>query len=65
MILGLLTVIYRVPELAAAKVWDCDAFEVAPYFEEPYYLGFNIAGYELVSDPDPTVGAAGTGLAVA
>ncbi len=65
MILGLRTVIYRVPELAAAKVSDRNAFEVAPYFDEPYYVGFNIAGYELGLDPDPTVGAAGTGLAVA
>ncbi len=52
-ILGLRTVISRVPELAAAKVWYRNAFEVAPYFDEPYYVGFNIAGYELGLDPTP------------
>jgi len=45
--LGLRTTIYKVPDLAKAKVWYTRAFEVEPYFDEPFYVGFNIKGYEL------------------
>ncbi len=46
-ILGLRTTIYKVQELQKAKEWYTKAFGVSPYFEEPYYVGFNIGGYEL------------------
>jgi predicted enzyme related to lactoylglutathione lyase len=52
MLLGLRTVIYHVPDLAAAKAWYSAAFGVAPYFDEPFYVGFEIGGYELGLDPD-------------
>ena len=52
MLLGLRTVIYHAPDLAAAKAWYADAFGVTPYFDEPFYVGFEIAGYELGLDPD-------------
>lgn len=52
MILGLRTVIYHVPDLARAKAWYSDAFGVKPYFDEPFYVGFNIGGYELGLDPN-------------
>lgn len=45
--LGLRTVIYKVGNLQEAKEWYTKAFEVDPYFDEPFYVGFNIAGYEL------------------
>lgn len=45
--LGLRTTIYIVPELAQAKKWYAKAFEVDPYFDEPFYVGFSIKGYEL------------------
>ena len=45
--LGLRTVIYKVPDLAAAKSWYSRAFDIQPYFDEPFYVGYNIAGYEL------------------
>jgi lactoylglutathione lyase len=45
--LGLRTSIYKVPDLLAAKLWYTKAFETAPYFDESFYVGFNIAGYEL------------------
>ncbi|KAA0990089.1 VOC family protein [Dyadobacter aurulentus] len=45
--LGLRTTIYKVAELDKAKQWYTEAFETAPYFDEPFYVGFNIAGYEL------------------
>ena len=44
---GLATCIYQVPDLEAAKQWYAGAFGVAPYFDQPFYVGFNIAGYEL------------------
>lgn len=45
--LGLRTTIYLVSDLEAAKQWYAKAFGVAPYFDEPFYVGFNIGGYEL------------------
>jgi predicted enzyme related to lactoylglutathione lyase len=48
---GLRTVIYRVPDLAAAKAWYTAAFGVAPYFDQPFYVGFEIGGYELGLHP--------------
>jgi predicted enzyme related to lactoylglutathione lyase len=51
MFLGLRTVIYHVADLAKAKAWYTKAFGVAPYFDEPFYVGFNIGGYELGLHP--------------
>lgn len=50
-ILGLRTCVYVVPELDAAKEWYSKAFETKPYFDEPYYVGFNVGGYELALMP--------------
>jgi predicted enzyme related to lactoylglutathione lyase len=49
--LGLRTVIYHAPDLEAAKAWYTRAFAVAPYFDEPFYVGFEIGGYELGLHP--------------
>lgn len=46
-ILWLRTTIYKVDDLARAKAWYSSAFGVVPYFDEPYYVGFNVGGYEL------------------
>ena len=54
MLLGLRTVIYHAPDLARAKAWYASAFAVAPYFDEPFYVGFDIGGFELGLDPDVT-----------
>jgi len=59
MISGLRTVCYPVRELAAAKRWYAAAFEVEPYFEEPYYVGFTVGGFELGLIPDGTPGPQG------
>ena len=45
--LGLRTTFYKVLDLQSAKNWYSKAFKIQPYFEEPYYIGFNIKGYEL------------------
>jgi len=49
---GLRTVIYHAPDLEQAKAWYAAAFDIAPYFDEPYYVGFQIGGFELGLDPD-------------
>src|SRR5690606_41949215 len=46
-ILGLRTAIYRVNDISAAKQWYARAFKVQPYFDEPFYVGFDIGGFEL------------------
>jgi predicted enzyme related to lactoylglutathione lyase len=65
MIQGLGTVIYHVPELQRAKAWYAVAFEQQPYFDQPFYVGFNIAGYELGLDPSQALNRAGRGGVVA
>jgi len=65
MFLGLRTVIYHVADLARARAWYTELLGVAPYFDEPFYVGFNIGGYELGLDPDASGAAPGPGGAVA
>jgi predicted enzyme related to lactoylglutathione lyase len=50
--LGLRTTVNKVADLAKAKDWYTDVFQVSPYFDEPFYVGFNVAGYELGLMPD-------------
>lgn len=50
--LGLRTTIYKVSDLEAAKAWYTQAFGIKPYFDEPFYIGFNIGGYELGLQPE-------------
>jgi len=54
-ILGLRTTIYKVTDIDIAKAWYTKAFNSEPYFDEPFYIGFNIAGYELGLQPDNTL----------
>jgi catechol 2,3-dioxygenase-like lactoylglutathione lyase family enzyme len=49
---GLRTVIYPAPDLDAAKAWWTALLGIAPYFDQPFYVGFNIGGYELGLLPD-------------
>jgi predicted enzyme related to lactoylglutathione lyase len=62
---GLRTVIYHVENLDHAKEWYATAFGVKPYFDEPFYVGFNIGGYELGLNPDRVGAGAGPGAVVA
>ena len=52
MLLGLRTVGYKVTDLAKAKDWWKRHFGITPYFDEPFYVGYNVGGYELGLDPD-------------
>jgi predicted enzyme related to lactoylglutathione lyase len=63
MVKGLGTVIYPVTDVNRAKAWYATAFQQQPYFDQPFYVGFNIAGYELGLDPNQPVTAPGGGVA--
>ncbi|MFI5036804.1 MAG: VOC family protein [Acidimicrobiales bacterium] len=58
-LLGLRTVIYPAPDLAGATAWWTQFLGYPPYFDEPFYVGFSVAGYELglLPDADPAEGA--------
>ena len=56
---GLRTVIHPVDDLAAAKAWWTALLGVEPYFHQPFYVGFEVAGYELGLLPDGADPAAG------
>lgn len=49
---GLRTAIYAVDDIGRAKEWYAKAFGVEPYFDESFYVGFNIGGFELGLDPN-------------
>jgi catechol 2,3-dioxygenase-like lactoylglutathione lyase family enzyme len=51
MFLGLRTAIYYVDDLAKAKDWYANILGFEPYFNEPFYVGFNVGGYELGLHP--------------
>jgi predicted enzyme related to lactoylglutathione lyase len=53
------TVIYKVNDLDAAKEWYLKATGVHPYFDQPFYAGFDINGCELGLDPDMSNTTAG------
>jgi predicted enzyme related to lactoylglutathione lyase len=65
MVKGIGTVIYHVADLERGKLWYASAFGQQPYFDQPFYVGFNIGGYELGLDPDPESGKSGPGGSVA
>ena len=47
MFLGLRTVIYPMSDLDAGKAWYTKLLGGEPYFDEPFYVGFDVGGYEL------------------
>lgn len=62
---GLRTVIYSAPDLERAQAWYSQVLGIEPYFSEPYYVGFNVGGFELGLNPDPDENLKGLGGAVA
>src|SRR4051794_20605202 len=59
MIQGLRTAIYPTTDLAQAKEWYRQVLERDPYFDEPFYVGFSVGGFELGLIPDCEAGTAG------
>ena len=51
MFLGLRTAIYQVNDIEKAKKWYSSVLGFRPYFDEPFYVGFNVGGYELGLQP--------------
>ncbi len=74
MILGLRTAIYPVADLDAAKRWYAEMLGQPPYFDQPFYVGFAVSGFELgllpggqpgITGPQPLWGVADIGAAFA
>lgn len=60
MILGLRTVIYPAPDLDAAKRWYTQVLGIQPYFDQPFFVGFSVGGFELGLDPNAQPGLHGS-----
>jgi predicted enzyme related to lactoylglutathione lyase len=60
MIRGLRTVAYHVTDLAQAKAWYGQVLGIEPYFDQPFYVGYSVGGFELGLVPDGTPGPGGT-----
>ena len=62
MLLGLRTCQYHVKasDLRSARDWYARTLGIEPYFDEPFYVGFNVQGFELGLVPDDD-GAAKSG----
>ncbi len=50
--MGISAAAYKGADMAKAKEWYAKAFNEKPYFDEPFYAGFNINGYELGLQPE-------------
>jgi catechol 2,3-dioxygenase-like lactoylglutathione lyase family enzyme len=59
MILGLRTVLYPVAHLDVAKRWYAELLGQQPYFDQPFYVGFAVGGFELGLLPDGQPGTDG------
>ena len=62
MILGLRTfaVHVRPEQLDEAKAWYTQFAGVPPYFDQPFYVGFSVGGFELGLQPEGQPGPGGT-----
>ena len=52
MIKGLRTAKYITPNIEKGKEWYSKVLGFPPYFDEPFYVGFNVEGFELGLVPD-------------
>jgi predicted enzyme related to lactoylglutathione lyase len=60
MLQGLRTVVYFVEDMEKAKAWYTAVLGKKPYFDEPYYIGFNVGGFELGLHPVEANAVTGT-----
>lgn len=63
--LGLRTSIYKVADIKKAKEWYSKVLGVQPYFDEPFYVGFNVGGFELGLQPEEDPSAKQKGSVIA
>lgn len=60
---GLRTLIFDVADLSGAKAFYTKVLGHGPYFDEPFYVGFDVEGYELGLRPAEASRGAGSGTA--
>jgi len=56
MFLGLRTAKYDAKDLDQAKAWYSKVLGLQPYFDQPFYVGFDVGGFELGITPDDGAG---------
>jgi len=62
---GLRSVFYWVDDITKAKEWYQEVLGVEPNFDEPFYVGFTVAGYELGLLPKTEETVYGNNISVA
>ncbi|MBI1798024.1 MAG: VOC family protein [Candidatus Eisenbacteria bacterium] len=62
---GLRTVIYFVGDMERARAWYRSLLGIEPYFDQPFYIGFNVGGFELGLHPANDTHPAGAGGQIA
>src|SRR4051794_14023967 len=60
MIQGLRTVVYHVDDLTKAKAWYSQVLEREPYFDQSFYVGYSVGGFELGLVPGGKPGPGGS-----
>ncbi len=60
MLRGLRSGFFRVADLPAARDWYAQLLGFGPYFDEAFYVGFDVAGYELGLLPGGGAGIGGS-----
>src|SRR5436305_13609423 len=58
------TAVYHIPDLAKVMAWYSKILRIEPYFDQPFYVGSKVEGYELGIDPDPSSSAGAGGVVV-
>jgi predicted enzyme related to lactoylglutathione lyase len=56
---GLRSAIYGVNDLEKAKEWYSTVLGIQPYFDQPFYVGFEVGGFELGLSPNGKPGTTG------
>ncbi len=64
-LLGLRTAFYRAEDVPAVRDWYSRALGVEPYFDQPFYVGYQVGGYELGLVPDVPLNTGGVAWGVA
>jgi predicted enzyme related to lactoylglutathione lyase len=56
---GMRTVVYHTPDLEVGKAWYTKVLGFGPYFDQPFYVGYNVGGFELGLIPNRSPGNGG------